>query len=275
MSRMTRVPAFLLLLLLIAAGAAGWWLWRGAEEAAPVPRAGPVAPPLAAAPPAVPAASGPAYPLAPPPGLQPLAPAEVPTAVDAFVGRVTATTFLHIDDLPRRVVATVDNLGRVHAPPAVWPVHPTRERFQVARVEGGSVIAAENAARYAPFVQFAEKLDVARTVELYLQLYPLLQEAYRELGYPRGHFNDRLVEVIDQLLAAPEPQPPVPLELTEVKGPLPSVQPWVRYRYADPALESLTAGQKIMVRMGLANERRLKDKLRALRAEIVRRGQAR
>lgn len=274
---MTRLPAILLFLLLLAAGFAGWWLWEAGQKPS-YPVAGPPAAPVDGVPPAqpaLPAASGPAYPLAPSPETKPLERSEVAPAVDAFVGRAAATVFLHVDDLPRRVAATVDNLGREHAPPALWPVHPTGERFRAVRQDGAEAIAAENAARYRGFVEFVESLDLARTVDLYLQLYPLLQESYRELGYPKGHFNDRLVEVIDQLLAAPEPQPPVALELTEVKGPVPSVRPWVRYRFADPQLQSLTAGQKMMVRMGLENERRLKEKLRALRAEIVRRGQAR
>ena len=38
---------------------------------------------------------------------------------------------------------------------------------------------------------------------MYKQYYPLFQQAYVDLGYPEGYFNDRLVEVIDHLLATP------------------------------------------------------------------------
>jgi len=62
---------------------------------------------------------------------------------------------------------------------------------------------------------------------------------------------------------------PVPLQLTQVKGPIPSERPWVRYEFADPQLESLSAGQKILLRMGPVNQRRLKGKLEAIRAELV------
>ena len=37
------------------------------------------------------------------------------------------------------------------------------------------------------------------------------------------------------------------------------------YEFADPALEDLSAGQKILVRTGLENERRIKVKLRDIR----------
>jgi hypothetical protein len=62
-------------------------------------------------------------------------------------------------------------------------------------------------------------------------------------------------------LAAPEPQ-----------GPIALVQPKVFYQFADPKLEDLSAGQKLMVRMGPANERALKAKLRDFRTELVQSG---
>ena len=91
-----------------------------------------------------------------------------------------------------------------------------------------------------------------------MRLYPLFQQAYVELGYPNGYFNDRLVGVIDHLLAAPEPKAPIAL-----------TQPKVMYEFADPALADLSAGQKIMVRVGLDNEPRLKAKLREIRKALV------
>jgi hypothetical protein len=103
-----------------------------------------------------------------------------------------------------------------------------------------------------------------------MRLYPLFQQSYQELGYPRGYFNDRLVEVIDQLLATPEPVGPLAVHLTEVKGPITSDRPWVRYEFADPALQALPAGSKMLLRMGPDNARRLKAKLAELRAAITR-----
>ena len=45
----------------------------------------------------------------------------------------------------------------------------------------------------------------------------------------------------------------------------------MRYEYLDPALQSATAGHKLMVRLGADHQRRLKAKLRELRAELQRR----
>ena len=190
-------------------------------------------------------------------------------ALTELLGGAGAAAILQLEDFPRRFVATVDNLGRPHAPALAWPVNPTPDRFTVNAASGGSVIALDNAARYTPFVLLAEAIDSRRAVDLYVRAYPLLQRAYEELGFPGRYFNDRLVAVIDLLLATPQTEYPVPLRLTEVKGPIASLRPWVRYEFADPALESLCAGQKILVRVGPVNQRRLKAKLAEIRAELV------
>jgi len=161
----------------------------------------------------------------------------------------------------RRVVATVDNLtgGRI-----VWRVMPLQRvpgAFAFSGNNEQATIAAENAARYTPYVKFLEGIDSAKLAAFYFHYYPLFQQAYRELGYPKGHFNDRLVAVIDHLLAAPE-----------LKAPVALVRPKVFYRYADPDLEARSAGQKILMRMGAENAGRVKAKLREIRAGIT--GQA-
>ena len=64
--------------------------------------------------------------------------------------------------------------------------------------------------------------------------------------------------VIDHLLATP--QPPEPLAL---------VRPKVFWEYADPELEALSAGQKLLLRMGHENAALVRARLRELRALIV------
>lgn len=158
----------------------------------------------------------------------------------------------------RRAVATIDNLTREKLPHQQLPVRPVGGEFKTTMTLEGSVIGADNAQRYAPYVKLIESVDTAKAARLYAQMYPLFQQAYRELGYPKGYFNDRLVQVIDHLLLAPEPA-----------GPIRLTQPKVRYEFADPDLAALSAGQKLMVRMGRDNARRVKAKLRELRAAVT------
>lgn len=254
---------------IIGAVALWWTMFR------PVPQAPAAFAPAAATssprPAAAPATSSIEYPLEAAAQAPPLEAADIGTALTDLLGRKAVLSFLELDDFPRRFVATVDNLGRSHAPPMLWPINPTPERFMVEERPGGPVISPDNSLRYAPLVLLAELVEAGKAVDLYIRMYPLLQRAYQELGYPKGYFNDRLIEVIGQLLATPATGEPIKVQLTEVKGPVPSVRPWVRYEFADPALESLSAGQKILLRVGPVNERRLKARLAAFRQELIKR----
>ena len=271
-------------LLILAAAAAGWWYWSQQRAAPPAPVAmtpQPDSPPAPAAPPAAPAATGPQNPIdalaQPDAALPSLADsnAAVTKALTDLLSAKSVASFLQIDDFVRRFVATVDNLPRAQAPSRMWPTQPAPQRFEVTGAGAGNgtgevqTIDAANAGRYTAFVAFADSVDNAKAVAVYARLYPLFQQAYEELGYPGKYFNDRLVAVIDHLLQAPEPQGPLQVKLTEVKGTVPSSRPWTRYEFADPQLEALSSGQKLLVRMGPENERRMKAKLRALRGQVA------
>jgi hypothetical protein len=100
---------------------------------------------------------------------------------------------------------------------------------------------------------------MAQLATLYFRYYPLFQQAYRDLGNPDGYFNDRLVEVIDHLLATPDVPEPIRL-----------VRPKVMYEYADPKLQALSSGQKLLIRLDSAQRRTALAQLRALRAAVAR-----
>lgn len=241
-----------------------WFRYGGGSDSpAPSPSSAPPPARVASAPePAVPS-----YPM--PPASQPVASGQVAAELAALFGAKSTGAFLVTDDFARRVVATVDNLGREHAGLSLWPVQPTPGRFTTEGSGGQAVISSANEQRYRPFVAFVESVDMARAVQLYSRMYPLLQTAYQQLGYPKREFNDRLVAVIDQLLSTPRTTGPIAVKLAEVKSPVESQRPWVRYQFADPALEQLSAGQKIMLRVGPDNQRRLRDRLTQLRALLT------
>jgi hypothetical protein len=166
--------------------------------------------------------------------------------------------YLVPQSLARNIVATIDNLPRRKIAATKWPLKPTAGAF-VASTDEAPTLSAENYARYAPLMTILRNADAHTVAQTYRRYYPMLQQAYVDLGYPNGYFNDRLVEVIDHLLEAPDLQGPVKL-----------TQPGVFYEFADPALESRSAGQKLLMRMGPENETAVKEKLKALRAEIAR-----
>ena len=251
-----------MLAVLLGAGA-GWYWWKRQAVEAPVVASAPApaAAPEAARPP--PAASEPRirHPIEAASAATPAAPRDAATVLTDLVGRKAALSMLQLDDFPRRFVATVDNLGGARAPARLWPVVPAAGRFGVERRDGLESIAAGNAERYAPFLAMIEHVDLRRAASAYRTLYPEFQQAYEELGYPKRYFNDRLVEVIDLLLATPELEAPARVHLPPINGPVRPHRPWVLYEFDDAALADLTAGQKMLVRMGPAAERRLKARL--------------
>lgn len=176
----------------------------------------------------------------------------------SLVGRETFETIFSQTNIVRRIVATVDNLPREKAAQRLMPLRPATGPFLQTGDGENRAIGAENAARYLPYIVMAESVDAAKLVAAYVRHYPLFQQAYSELGYPSGYFNDRLVQVIDHLLAAPE-----------IEGPAKLVQRKVLHEFADPELEARSAGQKIMMRIGPGNAARVKARLRELRRELT------
>ncbi|MFT6589885.1 MAG: hypothetical protein ACI9I0_001387 [Rhodoferax sp.] len=204
--------------------------------------------------------------------LPPLAESDpyVRSALDDLLGPSTLLTFLQLDVFVLRVVATVDNLARTHAPLTMWPVNPSPGRFTtLVDSSRAETISPDNGQRYTPLVLLIESINTPQAIAMYARLYPLFQNAYEELGFPGRYFNDRLVAVIDHLLNTPVQTAPVGVGLVEVKGPIESLRPWVRYEFTDPVLESLSSGQKMLVRSGPVNHRRLNAKLREIRTLIA------
>ena len=119
-------------------------------------------------------------------------------------------------------------------------------------------LAPSNYERYKPWVTGFVSMPPATLVDTYSRYYPLFQESYEDLGYPDGYFNDRLIQIIDHLLATPS-----------VDGPIFLKQPKVFYEFADPKLERLSWGQKALIRMGPENAAAVKKQLRAIRDELL------
>jgi hypothetical protein len=195
--------------------------------------------------------------------------AAIEGAVVDLLGGEGVTDLVGSGDYIRKIVATVDNLPRSRASARLWPVQPTPGQFTVREDGDRTYLSTGNFQRYSPFVSLATSVDSGKLVALYVRYYPLFQRAYEGLGYPGRYFNDRVIEVIDDLLATPEPQGAIELVLPPQDPSVEIARPWVLYRFSDPALQALPAGQKILVRMGNDNARRVKAMLRELRQQLA------
>jgi hypothetical protein len=157
----------------------------------------------------------------------------------------------------RNIVVTIDNVPRQVMALDQRPIAATQGDFVTSGDEDAIVLAPENYARYEPFVALVSNIDAKTLVSFYRGLEPLFQQSYEELGQPDASFNTRLREVIEHLLQTPTP-----------RGEIALVQPSVLYRYADERLEKLSAGQKLLIRMGVDNATVVKGKLREIQAEL-------
>lgn len=184
--------------------------------------------------------------------------AEVASALQQLAGSSPLSSLLMRPQIIARIVATIDAMPGRSLGGFMLPARTPKGAFVTANVDGNTVIGAGNAARYAPYMEVIGQVDPQALVAWYVRAYPLFQQAYRQLGYPKAYFNDRLIVVIDNLLAAPQLTAPPALQLSNGY-----------YVYTDPGLESLSAGQRLLLRTGPANEAKIKAKLRTIRSLLV------
>jgi hypothetical protein len=260
----TELKWLIALLAAAALAALAWFLW---DEIKPPPEPVPVgqeAPVADSAPP------GPLHPVEPlsvtPTGgelveLPPLAESDSYFAlalVDLFGPDLEP--LLADEALIDKTVATVDNLTQGRVAEKIRPLGRLPGNFVVtaAGENGPFYLSPDNYARYDALVNMLAGADLDEMAATYRRFYPLLQEAFAQLGYPDGYFNDRVVAVIDHLLATPEPGEPVRL-----------LQPHVLYVFADPQLEALSGGQKLLIRMGPDHISRVKAVLSEVRTRIA------
>lgn len=252
---------WVIVLLVLGGAIGGMYYWKkqqqdgllpapAATEPAPVPETKPPEPAIR-------------HPIRETPSAKPLPSLEnsdgpLVDTLTGFFGKKPVQEFFEIKELVRRFVVTVDSLPRKKVPLRYRLFKPVAGQF-LATGEGENYLSnPDNQRRYKSYVLLAETVDSQKLVAVYSRFYPLFQQEYVNLGYPKGYFNDRLVEAIDDLLAAPE-----------IAGRIKLQRPKVLYEFADPDLEELSAGRKIMIRMGVDNAVRVKARLREIREALV------
>lgn len=232
----------------------GLWLWlRASDEPAPPPTEEPLLPqPEEEAPP-------------PPPAAPPLDLPEL-SASDEFVRRMVQglssrpqlATWLATDRLIERFVRTVVDLAGGSNPRANVPFLQPDDSFAVEEIDGRFYMDPVGYERYDLLAATFASLDTEGTVEAYRQLYPLIQEAYEELGLPEAEFSTLLDRAIRNVLAV-RPRDGL-LEVEPVEG---------VYEFVDPEIESLRGAEKALLRMGPDNTRRIQAQVREFQAELV------
>lgn len=145
--------------------------------------------------------------------------------------------------------------------PIVSPAPP----FKVERQATGADqlqtyrMSEENFERYNKYVESFTAMDPAALAANYKRYYPLLEEAFGEMGLKaKNNFHSVMINAIDTLLATPVIEEDITL-----------VRPKVFYQYADPALEKLPPIQKLLLRMGPENAKKLKEHMQKVRTHLI------
>jgi hypothetical protein len=194
-------------------------------------------------------------------------------SIAEVIGEDTVMRNVVSEGVVSRVVAAIDALTSAQVPGIIIPVQPVGGEFEATEDQNPEfaqttadgdpipqyILDPVNYQRFNSYAEMVEAIDVEQLIDNYHEMYPLFQQSYEELGYSDGNFTQRLLEVIDEMLATPEPDPPVRLIKTEAV-----------FQFRDPQLERLSAGQKALIRMGPDNASRIKAKLVELRAALER-----
>lgn len=160
--------------------------------------------------------------------------------------------WLVTEDLVRRFAAAVANVALGESPSAHLEFLAPDEQFAVRETEAGLFVASRSYARYDLFGDVFAALDVEGTASLYATLKPLIEQAYRDLGYDDA-FDDALDMAFERLLEVPAVAARVSLNRRVIA-----------YEFRDPELEGLDAAQRHFLRMGPRNVRMVQAKLREL-----------
>tara|TARA_R110000823_G_scaffold27609_17_gene80485 strand:+ start:4117 stop:4917 length:801 start_codon:yes stop_codon:yes gene_type:complete len=135
---------------------------------------------------------------------------------------------------------------------------PAPGEFPVAESDGQLLMGDAAYARYDSLASAAAAADTGALAAGFHKMRPLLERAYGQLGLEEDKFDNAVIRTLDQVLATPEIEEPIPL-----------VRKSVMYTYADPELESLAGLQKQLLRMGPDNLRIIKQQARALREQLL------
>lgn len=154
--------------------------------------------------------------------------------------------------------ALIDGLGKGNILRKMVPLDRPKQAFSVEREGDTLYMDPDSYKRYDRYTDAITALNTTVLVETFHTLRPLYQQAYEELGLDPEDFDNAIIRTLDMVLATPELAEPIALKPKSVV-----------YVYADPALESLPALQKQLLRMGPDNLRRIKQQARVLREGLL------
>jgi hypothetical protein len=159
--------------------------------------------------------------------------------------------------LIRLFVVVVDNMAEGLSPRPHLGFLGFRDPYPAMERDGRLYADPEGYRRYDGIARLFAGLEAGACAAAYESLRPLVEEAYRDLGYPDRSFDDTLARAVGRITAFEIP--PGDILLLQGEG---------VYHYEDPALETLSSLERQIIRMGPENGGAVQDGLRSLAAAL-------
>lgn len=160
-------------------------------------------------------------------------------------------------DIIRNSVVFIDNFSKGELVSKFSPINKPTEPFSVKKLGQNITIGYQSYLRYDAFSDMISQIDVEHFMSLYTHLMPLIDQAYQDIGYPQGSFNNTLNKAINEVLDTPIIHYDIKLKADSVI-----------YKFADDNLELLPDTQKLMLRMGPDNLQIIQNKLEQIQNEL-------
>lgn len=160
-------------------------------------------------------------------------------------------------DIITNSVVFIDNFSRGELVSRFSPLLKPSQPFTVTNIDKAIVMQVESYQRYDKYAETVSRIDVDNFISLYQRLTPLIDQAYQDIGYPKGSFNNTLNKAITEVLDTPIIRYKIKLNAASVT-----------YKFEDENLELLPDTQKLMLRMGPDNLQKVQQKLEEIQSEL-------
>lgn len=170
--------------------------------------------------------------------------------IESLTEGMNINQLLQDQDIARKFVVFVDNLSQEQLAKNASPLKGPSQGFTVTDVANKAYINPDSYHRYDVYADLVANINTEQLLHSFKQAYPIFEQAYDELGYQNSSFTDKLNLAMESLLEAPI-----------INGPIQVNTVSVNYKFVDPNLESLPAAQKLMIRMGPENTKKIQNAL--------------
>lgn len=157
-------------------------------------------------------------------------------------------------DIIRRFVAVVDNIVNGESPAANLNFLKPEKGFLVITHKNNLIFDPNNYIRHDRTVSTFDSLKTRTLLNLYYHIEPLMDRTYQKMGYPGKTFRPALFRAIDVILDIPVIETQILLQ-----------KKVITYTFDNQKLENLNPAEKLILRLGPENIRKIQKRCREIK----------